>query len=115
MGYRHGFYDYTTREIGLEAADAAFGELERIFPKVRRELIERNFENWKDHRDFLLRYVQMMRARSLLFFEHQYAEGRNLRAWVIEEVSPDRRSVKVRSIIPEPLPDGLIRNWSRST
>jgi hypothetical protein len=110
VGYRQGFYDYTTSEIGLETADTAFGELERTFPIVRRQLIESNFEHWKDHRDFLLRYVQMMRARSLLFFERQHAEGRNLRAWVIEEISPDRRSVKVRSMTPEPLPDAFLRN-----
>jgi hypothetical protein len=110
--YRQGFYDYTTSEIGFETADTAFGELERIFPKVRRVLIERNFEHWEDQRDFLLRYVQMMRTRSLLFFEHQHAQGRNFKAWVIEEISPDRKSVKVRSMTPEPLPDAFIRNWT---
>lgn len=53
-----------------------------------------------------------MRARSLLFFDHKQADGKNLRARVIEEVSPDRGSVKVRSITPEPLPDAFIRNWT---
>jgi len=110
VGYRQGFYDYATSESGLETADVAFGELERGFPAVRRELIEKNFKDWKQHRDFLLRYAQMMRARSLLFFEHQYEEGKNLRAWVVQEVSPDGKSIKVRSPTPEPLPDSFIRN-----
>lgn len=110
VGYRVGFYDFATAEVGLESADSTFAELERTFPRVCRELISNNFQNWKDHRDFLLRYVQMIRARGLLFFNHKHAEGRNLRAWVVEEVSPDRRSVKVRSMVPEPLSDASIKN-----
>jgi hypothetical protein len=112
IGYRHGFYDYASTEAGLETADNAFAELERTYPVVRRELISGNFKNWKDHRDFLLRYAQMMRARSLLFFDQKHAEGKNLRAWTIEEISPDRTSVKVRSVEPQPLPADFIRNWT---
>jgi hypothetical protein len=112
VGYRYGFYDYVTSEIGLETADNAFSQLENTFPIVRRELVSSKFANWKSHRDFLLRYIQMMRARSLLFFEHQETEGKNLRALTIEEISPDRRSVRVRSMTPEPLPDTFIRNWT---
>jgi hypothetical protein len=110
VGYLLGFYDFATHETELETADTTFAELENAFPLVRRELISRNFQNWKEHRDFLLRYVQMIRARGLLFFDHKHAEGKSLRAWVVEEVSPDRRSVKVRSVIPEALPDAFIKN-----
>jgi hypothetical protein len=112
VGYRHGFYDYATSEVSLETADNAFAELENSFPVIRAELISKEFQNWKDHRDFLLRYIQMMRAGSLLFFDRKHAEGKNLRAWIIEEISPDRRSVKVRSMTPEPLPDAFIKNWT---
>jgi hypothetical protein len=90
----------------------AFAELERKYPQIRRELISKNFKNWKDHRDFLLRHIQMMRARSLLFFDQKNTEGKNLRAWVVEEVNPDRKSVKVRSMTPEPLPPQFIQNWT---
>jgi hypothetical protein len=112
VGYRLGFYDYTTSEIGLESADKAFAQLENIFPKTRRDLIARNFANWKDYRDVLLHYAQMLRARSLLFFDQKRVEGQNLRAWVVESVSPDRMSVKVKSMTPEPLPAAFIRNWT---
>jgi hypothetical protein len=112
IGYRQGFYDYVTAEVGVETAENAFAELERKYPRIRRELISKNFKNWKDHRDFLLRYIQMMRARSLLFFDQKNTEGRNLRAWVVEEVNPDRKSVKVRSMTPEPLAPQFIRNWT---
>ena len=53
-----------------------------------------------------------MRARSLLFFEQKIIEGKNLRAWVIQEVNPDGKSVRVRSMTPEPLPTQFIRNWT---
>jgi len=41
--------------------------LESKFPVVRRELIESNFTAWATHREFLLEYAQMLRARSRLF------------------------------------------------
>jgi hypothetical protein len=73
-------------------------------------LVQEDFKPWKDHLAFLLRYIQMMRARSLLFFENQQEDGRNLRAWVVEEVSADRMSLRVRSMAPEPLPESFIKN-----
>jgi hypothetical protein len=39
-------------------------------------------------------------------------EGQNLRAWVVEEVMPDGKSVKVGSMTPERLPPESIRNWT---
>jgi Protein of unknown function (DUF4238) len=112
VGYRQGFYDYTVAEMGVETADAAFAELENTFPKIRKELVRKDFRTWKDHLDFLLRYIQMMRARSLLFFENQQKDGRNLRVWVVEEVSADRMSLRVKSMTPEPLPEPFIKNWT---
>lgn len=110
VGYRYGFYDYATAEIGLEPADEAFAELESRYPRIRRTLIEHHFNNWKEHLDFLLRYAQMMRARSLLFFERQHAEWSKAKAWIVEEVLPDGRSVKVKSMTPESLPATFVRN-----
>jgi uncharacterized protein DUF4238 len=112
VGYRHGFYDYTVAEMGVQTADAAFAEFENQFPRVRKELVRKQFKPWKDHLSFLLRYIQMMRARSLLFFENQQKDGRNLRAWIVEEVSADRMSVRVKSMKPEPLPESFIKNWT---
>jgi hypothetical protein len=112
VGYRHGFYDYTVAKMGLETADMAFAELENTFPSLRKELARKDFKPWKDHIDFLLRYIQMMRARSLLFFENQQKDGRNLRAWLVEEVSADRMSLRLRSMTPEPLPEAFIKNWT---
>ena len=115
VGYRYGFYDYATAEIGLETADDAFAVLESRYPRIRRTLIEHHFNNWKEHLDFLLCYAQMMRARSLLFFERQQAEWTKTRAWIVEEVLPeDGRSVKVKSMTPESLPAAFIRTrWCK--
>jgi hypothetical protein len=110
VGYRYGFYDCATAEIGLETADEAFAQLEGRFPRIRRSLIEKNFENWKEYLDFLLRYAQMMRARSLLFFEQKQAEWSKARGWIVQEVLPDDKSVRVKSMTPEPLPHAFIRN-----
>jgi len=54
----------------------------------------------------------MMRARSLLFFENQQMDGKKLSAFVVEDVSADRKSVRVRSMTPEPLPPSFIKNWA---
>jgi len=112
VGYRRGFYDYAAASIGVESADSMFAKFERDYPLVRRHLISHRFAKWTDHRDFLLQYIQMMRARSLLFFDQKHAEGKALRVLTVEEVSCDRRTVKVRSMIPSPLPDDSIRNWA---
>lgn len=110
IGYRYGFYDYATANVGVPTADETFAELEGLYPRVRRLLLETNFQNWKDHLDFLLRYAQMMRARSLLFFEHKTAEWSKARGWIVEEVHPDGKSVRVKSMTPESLPDTFVRN-----
>jgi hypothetical protein len=65
-----------------------------------------------EHRDFLLHYMQMIRARSILFFEQKYAEGKNLRAFVVDKVNPDGRSATVRSLTASELPDDFIKNWT---
>jgi hypothetical protein len=112
VGWRKGFYDYAGTEIGLGTADSTFSELERNYPPIRKELVSNNFAKWTKHREFLLRYMQMMRARSILFFDQKEAEGKTLQACVVEQVSPDRTSSKVRSLTPSPLPPTVIRNMA---
>jgi hypothetical protein len=71
IGHGTGFYDYagTAPELdSLESADDAFRELENDFPRIRGRLLSKHFRNWHKHLGFLLRYMQMIRARSPLFF-----------------------------------------------
>jgi len=42
VGYRHGFYEYTVAEMGVETADMAFAELENRFPKIRKDWYEKS-------------------------------------------------------------------------
>jgi len=67
VGAEKGFYDYSPGSLPDQTADEAFSALESKFPVVRRELIESNFTAWATHREFLLEYAQMLRARSRLF------------------------------------------------
>ena len=61
------FYDYSEGSEPDATADQAFAEFEINFPPLRRELVASKFLGWTKHRDFLVRYSQMLRARSDLF------------------------------------------------
>jgi hypothetical protein len=67
VGAIRGFYDYSEGSDPHQTADDAFGELETTFPKLRRELVGGGFADWNKRLDMLLRFAQMLRARSLLF------------------------------------------------
>ncbi len=112
VGQHRGFYDYAGVGVALEteSADSVFLKLENDYPLLRNEMISSGFTRWSEHRDFLLSFMQMMRARSLLFREQKQKEGNNLLAWEIEEVSPDRESVKLKSMTPSPVSRVFIRN-----
>jgi hypothetical protein len=98
VGFIRGFYDYSKHvDSSVQTADEAFAELERNYTLVLKELLANQFSNWLSHRNFLLRYMQMIRVRSPLFFEQKLSAAKNTPAWVIEEISEDRKSVKVRS------------------
>jgi Protein of unknown function (DUF4238) len=112
IGYRFGFYDYDGDPANVESADETFASLEQTFPRVRARLIADDFENWTAFLDFLLCYLQMMRARSLSFIADVQKAGENLRGVVVKEVLPDGKSVKVDSLTPAPLPATFIRNWT---
>jgi len=111
VGYGEGFYDYAGEEDVLksvEAADAAFLELENDFPRIPARLLSKGFKNWHKHVGFLLRYMQMIRARSPLFFAQKEEEGKTLLASVIKDVHPDGKTLTVGD--PAPLPAPLIKN-----
>src|ERR1051326_439894 len=96
VAYGEGFYDYAgdSPELeDLETADEAFSELENGFPLIREKLIADNFRNWKRHRRFLFKFMQMLRARSPLFFEQKQAEGRALQTWTVKEVHPEGKTI----------------------
>lgn len=113
LGHLTAFYDYAGAGPELETlepADTTFLELENEFPRVREKLLSKHFRNWKKHLGFLLRYMQMIRARSPLFFEQKEAEGKTLQALVVQEVHPDGKTLTVSG--PVPLSAPQIKNWT---
>jgi Protein of unknown function (DUF4238) len=114
LAHSIGMYDLTTVNDVLETADSTFKDFENTFPRIRREMMANNFENWLDYRDFLLQYMQMMRARSILFLEQKSIEGQSLLLYEIEKVNPDGMSVVLRSMEPSRPSAAFIRNWTIS-
>jgi Protein of unknown function (DUF4238) len=113
VAHGEGLYDYAgdSPELeDLETADEAFLELENGFPRVRDELIAQRFRHWKHNRKFLFRFMQMLRARSPLFFDQKQTEGKALKTWTVKEVHPDGKTITVDSIEPKPPSDAFIKN-----
>jgi hypothetical protein len=112
IAYGKGFYDYAegTDYSAATHPDCAFAALEREFPTRREEMAAARFENWEQHRGFLLDFIQMVRARSPLAMRQQEAEARKLRGATITKVHPDGRRLEVGSLELRPLPDRAVRN-----
>jgi hypothetical protein len=89
-----GFYDYTPGSAPDQTADQVFKEFEDRFPNVRRELIANGFSGWQSHLDFLLRYAQMLRARSELFRKQSVTNARQQLMVRVKEVFNDPVSGK---------------------
>ena len=113
VAHGDGFYDYagdSPEFEDLETADEAFSDLENGFPLIRENLIAHNFRNWKRHRRFLFKFMQMLRARSPLFFEQMKAEGKALQTWTVKDVHPDGKTITLDSMEPKPPSDAFIKN-----
>jgi hypothetical protein len=113
VAHGEGIYDYAgdSPELeDLESADNSFLELENEFPRIREKLIAYQFRNWKRHRRFLFKFMQMLRARSPLFFEQKQAEGKALQTWTVKEVHPDGKTITLDSMEPKPPSDAFIKN-----
>jgi hypothetical protein len=82
------FYDYSEGSEPDATADQAFAEFERNFPPLRRELVATKFSGWGKHCDFLVRYSQMLRARSELFRQEVLKEACSASFLKVEEVLP---------------------------
>ena len=112
IGFGNGFYDYArgTKHEASKHPDSVFARLEREFPQKREQLAANRFESWEQHKDFLIEFMQMIRARSPLAMEQHQAVARSYRGSVITSVAPDRMSATVDSMEPRPLPGPAVRN-----
>jgi len=93
FAYKYGLYDYSEESPSdTIAVDVSFAGLEQHFPQVRNEISSDGFENWTTHKDFLLRFMDMMRLRSLLALDQMRRVANATRMFEIEKVlepSPD--------------------------
>jgi hypothetical protein len=100
LGHITGLYDYagTGPEVeSLPSADETFSDLENGFPLVRERLLllrKKAFRNWTKHLPFLLRYMDMLRTRSPLYFKHKEAEGQNTPTWTVEKAEGNMITLK---------------------
>jgi Protein of unknown function (DUF4238) len=113
IGYIDGFYDYAIENTVAELPDMTFKRLENDFPRVRAQILEDGRRSWIDHKEFLLAYMQMIRARSPLFFDQWREQSKTIRVATITEVLSDRR-IKVDSLEGRPMTEGEIQNWTIS-
>ena len=67
------------------------------------------FRNWTKYLPFLLRYMDMLRARSPLFFRQKETEWKAVQTWTIEKVI-DAKTIKLESMEPRPPSDTFIKN-----
>jgi hypothetical protein len=81
-----GFYDYSEGSDADASADQAFAKFETNFPPLVRELVKNNFSGWTKHCDFLVRYAQMLRARSTLFRQEVLRQTQHATFLRVEEV-----------------------------
>ena len=88
IGYIDGFYDFAQENLDAEHPDITFKKLENDFPKIQAQILRDGFFSWTVHRDFLLSYMQMIRARSPLFFDEWREQAKTIRYATITEVMP---------------------------
>lgn len=84
------YYDYSEGSEPDATADQAFKEFETNFPPLRQELVASNFSGWTKHRELLVRYSQMLRARSDLFRQEVLKEADHATFLKVEEVLQTR-------------------------
>jgi hypothetical protein len=75
--YKVGFYDYSDPTSADATADEAFHDLENKITPIREGIREAKYLNWERHRDDLVAFFQMLRARSVLFRAQVSAEQKS--------------------------------------
>jgi hypothetical protein len=114
IGYIDGFYDLATENTAAEHPDITFKRLENDFPVLRAQILRDGFNSWIEHKETLLAYMQMIRARSPLFFEQWREQTETFRFARVTEVLADGRSAKVDSVNGRPMTEGEIQDWTIS-
>lgn len=112
IGYDIGFYDYAAGTDGAATTppDTVFARLEREFPLHREAMAANAFANWREHKQFLLEFAEMLASRSPLGMEHFEIDARSFRGATVLAVDNDRRTITPDSLEMRPLPERTVRN-----
>jgi hypothetical protein len=95
----------------LPPADETFLKLENEFPIVLEKLLslrKKAFRNWTKYLDFLLRYMDMLRTRSPVYFDQKQTEWKATSTWRVEKA--DGNKITLTTMEPSPPPDTFIKN-----
>jgi len=117
IGQGEGFYDYAegTDYDAITHPDSVFGRLEKQW-RSKRELMGRDkFASWARHKDLLIEFMHMLRARSPMAMEQQRTVVGSYRVATITEIfphptNPNLTGVKVDTMTPYPMPAPAVRN-----
>jgi hypothetical protein len=119
IGQGEGFYDYAegTDYDAVTHPDSVFGRLEKQW-RSKRELMERDkFASWAKHKDFLIEFMHMLRARSPMAMEQQRAyalsrRGAKITSIVPHPTNPNLTGVVLDSMTPYQMPEPVVRNMT---
>jgi hypothetical protein len=117
IGQGEGFYDYAegTDYDAVTHPDSVFADLERQW-RSKRELMERDkFASWAKHKDFLIEFMHMLRARSPLAMEQHRTVAGSYKVVQVTDIFPHLTNVgltgiKVDTMTPYPMPAPAVRN-----
>ena len=119
IGQGEGFYDYAegTDYDAVTHPDSVFGRLEKQW-RSKRELMERDkFASWAKHKDFLIEFMHMLRARSPMAMEQQRAHalsrrGAKITSIVPHPTNPNLTGVVLDTMTPYQMPEPVVRNMT---
>jgi len=119
IGQGEGFYDYAdgTDYSAVTHPDSVFARLEREFPSKRDQMARDNFASWHQHKDFLIEFMHMMRARSPMAMKQQQAyalsrRGAKITSIVPHPTNPNQIGVVLDTMTPYQMPEPVVRNMT---
>jgi hypothetical protein len=117
IGQGEGFYDYAdgTAYSTVTHPDSVFGKLERQYRSKCEQMARNNFASWHKHKDFLIEFMHMLRARSPMAMEQQRELALSYRVTKITSIiphptNPDLTGVVLDTMTPYPMPEPAVRN-----
>lgn len=119
IGKGKGFYDYAngTDYSTVTHPDSVFARLEREFPLKRNQMARDNFASWHQHKDFLIEFMHMLRARSPMAMKQQRASALSRRGARTTRIVPHPTNPKLTGVVmdtvtPYQMPESVVRNMT---